>query len=98
MTSNYIRRTPVDTSKAPCFPESRRDVCLTCTRWRSAHPIPAERRQFVVIDASLFWSESGCPMYEPRPSARAFHDADEPLPNAAATNPAPARVFTQEGA
>ncbi len=74
MTSRYVRRTPIDDSKAPCFPEGRREFCLTCTRWRSAMPVPAERRQFVVIDASLFIADGVCAMYEARPSANSFQD------------------------
>lgn len=40
MTSTYTRRTPIDSTPAPCCPERLKAICLTCTRWRSAAPIP----------------------------------------------------------
>lgn len=72
MTSNYTRRTPIDSTPAPCYPERRKAICLTCTRWRSAAPIPPERRKFVIIDASLFFEGEECGMHEARPAVRAF--------------------------
>jgi len=39
-------------------------------------PVPAARRQFVVIDASGMGSNTECGMYDARPSVRHFAEVD----------------------
>lgn len=72
---SYVHKTPPDESKAPCYPEQPSLACRLCTRWRSALPIPVEKRQFVIIDASLFVRDGVCPMYEARPSVHPYSEA-----------------------
>ncbi len=76
MTSRYIRRPPIDTTPAPCHPSKRMDACYVCSRWRIAPEIPAEERQFVVIDASTIAVNGSCAMFEARPAVRAYCEVE----------------------
>lgn len=76
MTSSYTRRTPIDTSQAPCHPTQRMDACYLCSRFRIAPEVPAEERQFVVIDASTIASNGACALFEARPAVRAFCEVE----------------------
>jgi len=55
--------------ETPCHPARVSDECGLCKRWRIAPEVPAERRQFVVIDASSLGRDK-CPMYSQRDGAQ----------------------------
>lgn len=61
---------------APCYPEQRRSVCLTCSRRKDGRPLPPDMRQFVVIDASAYATEANCPMHAPWPVVRHFAEME----------------------
>ncbi len=80
MMSMHRKPPGYDTSPTPCYPEQKTLECNLCSRWRSGVPIPAERRQFVIIDASLFMQDGVCPMYEARPSVHPYAEPVEREP------------------
>ena len=71
---------PMGDTPAPCFPERVLAICPTCVRWRAALPLPAERRRFVIIDASVvIRPEQGCDcvLHIQRPAVRALAETEE---------------------
>lgn len=70
---------PMDDTPAPCFPERVLAICPTCVRWRSALPVPADSRQFVILDASsvIPSGSSDCALHILRPAVRAFNEPQE---------------------